>query len=93
MTVKGASSGSPISGATVTATDSQSGQECSGTTNSSGVYSCILNDTKYAASGGSYTIKNFNPLAFQISAPGCSASSYTNVITSTTKEIKTVPGC
>jgi hypothetical protein len=93
VTVKGASSGSPISGATVTATDSQGGQECSGTTNSSGVYSCVLNDTKYAASGGSYTIKNFNPLAFQISAPGCSASSYTNAITSTTKEIKTVPGC
>ena len=93
VTVKGGSSGSPISGATVTATDSQSGQECNGTTNSSGVYSCVVNDTKYAAAGGNYTTTSYNPFAFKISASGCSAVTYSETILSTTMETKTIPGC
>ena len=93
VTVKGASSGSPLSGATVTATDSQSGQECNGTTNSSGVFSCVLNDTKYAAAGGKYTTTSSNPFTFKVSASGCSALTYSESILSTISETKTVPGC
>jgi hypothetical protein len=93
VTVKGATSGSPISGAMVTAMDSQGGQECSGTTNSSGVFSCVLNDTKYAAAGGSYTITNFNPFALQISATSCSTLNYNLSIASTTTETRQLGGC
>ena len=93
VTVKGASTGRSISGAIVKATDSQTGQECSGTTNSSGVFSCVVNDTKYSAAGGSYTVTSFNPFAFQISATGCTALNYNLTITSTTSETRQLGGC
>jgi hypothetical protein len=86
-------SGSLISGATVTATDAQGQQECNGTTNASGVFSCVVNDTKYAASGGQYSITNFNPFVFKISASGCTTLNYSNTVLATTSEIQTIPGC
>ena len=93
VTVKGGSSGSPISGATVTATDSQSGQECNGTTNSSGVYSCVVNDTKYAAAGGNYTTTSYSPFTISIAKPGCTTLNYSLTLGSTTAETRIVPGC
>jgi hypothetical protein len=93
VTVKGGSSGSAMSGATVTATDSQGSQECNGTTNSSGVFSCVVSDTKYGASGGSYAVTNFNPVGFKISASGCTTLNYSKAILSTTAETQTIPGC
>ncbi len=66
VTVKGSTSGSPLSGATVTVTDAQGQQECNGTTNASGVFSCVANDTKYGAASGQYSITNFNPLRHEI---------------------------
>jgi hypothetical protein len=93
VTVKGGLSGSLIGGATVTATDAQGQQECNGTTNASGVFSCVVNDTKYAASGGQYSITNFNPFVFKISASGCTTLNYSNTVLATTSEIQTIPGC
>jgi len=93
VTVKGALSGSPISGATVTATDSQSGQECNGTTNSSGVFSCVVNDTKYAAASGRYTTTSYSPFTLSIAKPGCTTLNYNLTFGSTTTETRTVPGC
>jgi hypothetical protein len=91
--LKGASSGNPIAGATVTATDAQGQQECSGTSDASGTFSCVLNDTKYGAAGGRYTITGFNPIGFNVSGAGCSVLSYSETIGSTTTETKTIPGC
>jgi hypothetical protein len=93
VTVKGASSGNAIAGAAVSAKDSQFAQECSGTTNASGVFSCVVNDTKYAAIAGTYTVTTFNPFQFQISATGCTALSYNLTITATTKETRQLGGC
>jgi hypothetical protein len=93
VTVKGASSGDAISGATVTGTNSASTEECNGTTNASGVFSCVVNDTTYAASGGKYTTTSFNPFTFKVSASGCSATTYSESVVSTTSETKTLPGC
>jgi hypothetical protein len=93
VTVKGALSGGPISGASVTATDAQGQQECNGTTNASGVFSCVVNDTKYGASSGRYSITNFNPISLKISANGCSALTYIETILPTTSETKIIPGC
>jgi hypothetical protein len=93
VAVKGASSGSTISGASVTVTDAQGGQECNGTTDSSGVFSCVVSDTKYGAAGGTYKLTGFNPLAFSISASGCTTLNYSQAISSTTTETRTIPGC
>jgi hypothetical protein len=93
LTVKGALSGGPISGASVTARDAQGQQDCNGTTNASGVFSCVVNDTKYGASGGHYSITNFNPISFTISGSGCSALTYIEIILPFTSETKIIPGC
>jgi hypothetical protein len=93
VTVKGATSGSVVSGATVTATDSQSGQECNGATNSSGVFTCVMNDTKYAATSGNYTTTSYSPFAISIVKPGCTTLNYSLTLGSTTSETRTVPGC
>lgn len=93
VTVTGASSGNPINGATVTATDSQGKQECSGSTNASGVFSCVLNDTRYGAASGQYTITNFNPFSVTISGSGCGNLNYNKTILSTTSETVIIPGC
>ena len=93
VTVKGATSGSVVSGATVTATDSQSGQECNGPTNSSGVFTCVMNDTKYAATSGRYTTTSYSPFAISIVKSGCTTLNYSLTLGSTTSETRTVPGC
>ncbi len=93
VTVKGASSGSPISGATVTARDSRGGQECSGPTDARGVFSCAVNDTKYAATSGSYTTTSYSPFAISIAKPGCTTVNYNLTLGSPTTETRTVPGC
>jgi Putative Ig domain len=93
VTVKGASSGSSISGATVTARDSKGAQECSGPTDASGVFSCVVNDTKYAATSGSYTTTSYSPFAISIAKPGCTTLNYNLTLGSPTTETRTVPGC
>jgi hypothetical protein len=93
VTAKGAVTGSPISGASVAAVDSQGKTECSGTTNSSGVFSCILNDTSYSSAGGRYTTTSSNPFAFTISASSCTTTNYSETILGTTSEVKTLGGC
>jgi Putative Ig domain len=93
VTVKGASSGNVISGATVTATDTQGTQECSGVTNASGQLACTLTDTKYGASGGNYTTTSANPFSVKISASGCTAATNNRTILSTTSETVSLPGC
>ena len=93
ITVKGSSSGNPISGATVTAKDSQGSQECSGTTNSSGMFSCVLNDTRYGAATGQYTTTSFNPFAISVSGAGCGTLNYNRTILTTTSETVSAPGC
>lgn len=92
VTVKNASN-VPINGASVTITDSTSTQECNLTTNSSGVASCVLNDTKYSAASGSYTTPSFNPMTFVISATGCTTLNYGETVIATTTETKNLAGC
>jgi hypothetical protein len=87
------SSGAPLNGAAVTIKDVNSTTECSGTTNSSGIFSCILNDTKYQASGGVYTTPSSNPTSFQISATGCQTLNYSETVVATTTETKNLVGC
>lgn len=93
VTAEQSSNSAPISGATVTIKDVNNTTECSGTTNASGVFSCVVNDTKYSAASGSYTTPSFNPTAISISASGCTTLNYSDTITSTTTEIKKLSGC
>jgi hypothetical protein len=93
VTVNGGSSGSPVSGATVTVTDAKGTQECNGTTGAGGLFSCVLKDTTYGASGGQYSITSFSPLTFKVSGAGCTTTTYTETILSTTSELKSIPGC
>ena len=92
VTVKGAS-GDVIVGASVTATDAQGHQECSGVTNSSGTLSCTLTDTTYGAASGKYTVTSSNPFSVRISATGCSTANNSRTILSTTSETVALPGC
>jgi hypothetical protein len=57
------------------------------------VFSCVVSDTKYGASGGKYAVTNFNPLAIKISASGCTTLNYNKTILATTSETQTIPGC
>jgi hypothetical protein len=93
VTVKGASSGNSISGATVTARDSKGGQECSGPTDANGVFSCVVNDAKYAATSGNYSTTSYSPFAISIAKPGCTTLNYNLTLGSPTTETRTVPGC
>lgn len=105
VTVTGASSGSPIVGATVTATDTHSGLECTATTNSSGVAICdgqaaisaanaALNNTEYSFTApNAPTTTTFNPFSFSISKSGCTTNTYSESITGPTVEAKTLSGC
>jgi hypothetical protein len=94
VTVQQSSNSAPINGATVTMTDTNSTVECSGTTNSSGIYSCVVNDTQYKAASGSYTTPGFNPFALQISASGCTTYNQSGkTIHATTSETKQLAGC
>lgn len=93
VTAQQSSNSAPINGATVTATDNLAVQECSGTTNSSGVFSCVVNENKYAAASGSLTITHYNPFSFSISKAGCTTLNYNETISATTTETKQLAGC
>lgn len=105
VTVTGATTGNPISGATVTATDTLSGLECTATTNSSGVAICnglaansaanaSLNNTKYSFIAPSAPVTTtFNPFTFSISKSGCTTNGYSESISGPTTEAKTLGGC
>jgi hypothetical protein len=93
VTAKGATSGNAISGATVAAVDGQGATECSGTTNSSGVFTCVLNDTKYGAASGHYTTTSSNPFTITIAKTGCTVLNYNQSLASTTTETRLIPGC
>jgi hypothetical protein len=72
VTVKGAVSGNPISGATVTYTDALSNNYI-GTTNGSGVATVVVSENQYGAAGGSYTVTHFNNYSYTVTASGCSS--------------------
>lgn len=105
VTVTGAVSGLPISGATVTATDSHSTVECTATTNSSGVATCngytangaansYLNKTEYSFTAPSAPVTTtFNPYNFSITKSGCTTNNYSESITANTSDTKTLGGC
>jgi hypothetical protein len=83
----------PISGATVVLTDANSVQECNGTTNSSGVFSCVVKDTTYQAVSGSYTTPTVNPYVLQISATGFTTYTQSSkTINATLTETKQLSG-
>lgn len=93
VTVEKSSNSAPISGASVSITDTNSAVECSGTTNSQGAFSCLVNDTLYQAVSGTYSSPSFNPFELSISAAGCTTLNYGESFTATTSEIKQLSGC
>ena len=93
VTVEQASNAAPISGAAVSITGSDSVVQCCGSKNGTGVYSCPVSENEFAAVTGSYGIIDFNPLAIQISASGCTTGNYSETITNTTTETKQLCGC
>jgi hypothetical protein len=93
VTVEKASNSAPITGATVSIIDAQSGTECTLTTNSSGVATCNLNENVYGMTGGSAYTTHYNPMAITITASGCTTGVYSESITSLTSETKKLSGC
>lgn len=105
VTVTGLVSGTPIVGATVTATDSSSNVECTATTNSSGIATCngytalgaansYLNKSEYSFTAPSAPVTTtFNPYNFSISKAGCTTNTYSESITGPTNETKQLSGC
>jgi hypothetical protein len=93
ITVQKSSNSTPISGATVSITPANGGTACNTTTNSSGIATCILPDTKYNVAGGVYTTPSFNPMGIQVSASGCTTYSNSETIQATTNETKKLSGC
>ena len=85
--------GSPVSGATVTYTDSLSHSQCSATTNSSGVAVCVLTEYRLNNDTGANQIENRNPFSFRISAPACTTLTGSESITTTATETKQLAGC
>lgn len=105
VTVTGAVSGTPIAGATLTATDTHGTVECTATTNAAGVAECngqtalgaanpALNNTQY-----SYTAPNapvtttYNPFSFSITKSGCTTNTYGETISGDVTETKTLGSC
>jgi hypothetical protein len=92
VTVTG-SSGNPISGATVTYTDALSNHYV-GTSNANGVATVVVNENRYAAANGSYTITHYNGYSLSVSAPGCTTNTSTGIsITSPNSVTISLPGC
>jgi hypothetical protein len=85
--------GSPVSGASVLYTNAQGRQECSATTNASGVATCILTQNRDHNDTGANQIENHNPFSFRISAPACTTLTGNESITGTATETKILPGC
>jgi len=92
VTVKGAS-GSPISGASVTYTDALSNQY-TGTTNSNGVATVIVNENQYAATSGTYKVTHYNNYSYNVTATGCGTGTASGLnITSPNSITVSLPGC
>jgi hypothetical protein len=85
--------GSPISGATVSYTDTLSQTQCNTTTNSSGTATCILTEYRLHNDSGANQIENRNPFFFTISAPACTTLTGKESITTTATESKQLTGC
>ena len=85
--------GNPISGASVSYTNSMGKQECSTTTNASGVATCILTQYRDNNDTGANQVESHNPFSFSISASGCTTLTGKESITGTSSEIKILPGC
>jgi hypothetical protein len=93
VTVKGASSGNPISGATVTYTDALS-NKYTGTTNSSGVATVIVNENQYAGTNGNFTITHYNNYSYTVTSSGCSSAGASGLtVTSPNSVTVSLPGC
>ncbi len=93
VTVEKASTSAPISGASVSIVDTTSTNQCTTTTNSSGVATCVLKAQGYQAATGTYSTPSFNPMAITITASGCTTGVYSESITATTGETKKLSGC
>jgi len=87
------SSGTPISGASVTYTDTASTQECNTTTSSTGTAICILTQYRLNNDTGANQIENRNPFRFTLSAPGCTTSTGQESVTAPISETKQLSGC
>jgi hypothetical protein len=93
VTVEGATSGNPVSGATVTYTDALSNQY-TGMTNSSGVATIVVNENQYAGTNGAFKITNYNNYSYTVTAPGCSTGSASGLnITSPNSFKVSLGGC
>lgn len=98
VTVKNGS-GALISGASVSATDAQSGTSnalgnaYSCTTNSQGQCSFVVNDKmKKVVTPNTPTTTSYNPISFTITAPGCTALNYGKTVASTLNDTETLAG-
>src|SRR5215472_78007 len=91
VTVHSSATSAAVSGATVSATDA-AGNKASCTTNSSGVCSLVLNQESVSSPSGSATLttKNLNPNSMTISAASCTTLSYSQAISGTTSETRTL---
>ena len=85
--------GNPVSGASVSYTNAIGRQECSTTTNSSGVATCVLTQYRDNNDTAANQVENHNPFSFSISATGCTTLTGNESITGTLSETKTLPGC
>jgi hypothetical protein len=85
--------GNPVSGASVSYKNSQGNQECSTTTNASGVATCVLTQYRDNNDTGANQVESHNPFSFSISASGCTTLTGNESITGTVSEIKILPGC
>ena len=86
-------SGNPVNGATVVYTNTHGAQECSATTNGSGVATCVLTQYRNNNDSGANQVDSHNPFSFQISAPACTTLTGNEAITGTANEIKILSGC
>lgn len=86
-------SGNPVSGATVVYTNTHGAQECSASTNGSGVATCILTQYRDHNDTGANQVESHNPFSFKISAPACTTLTGNEAITGTTSETKALSGC
>jgi Putative Ig domain len=86
-------SGNPVSGASVSYTNSVGKQECNTTTNASGVATCVVTQYRDNNDTGANQIESHNPFSFSISATGCTTLTGKEAITGTVSETKILPGC
>jgi hypothetical protein len=87
-------SGGVGSGATVTIVDTKSSTECTATTNSSGVATCVLKDNEYSFTAPNAPVTtSFNPMAETVTDSGCTTLNDSFSISSATSRTVTLAGC